>query len=182
MQLGFYGILVPSPRLRFVGLPVSLVASLPPASSDGTNLSLERSTSKMTSGSVAARASAWVQTPRGVSKGEGGFGTPNVPFPASSHQRTWSFLQYLVGPIQVHNHQRENDKLVFLRNPASSKGMAEVAFIDAMSRPNSIDVNINVGGELGSMTLEPGIYTFTISAIGITKFHCLILAFCSWME
>jgi hypothetical protein len=60
-----------------------------------------------------------------------------------------------VGPIQVHNHQRENDKLVFLRNPASSKGMAEVAFIDAMSRPNSIDVNINVGGELGSMTLEP---------------------------
>jgi hypothetical protein len=45
----------------------------------------------------------------------------------------------------------------------------KAAFIDAMTRPNSIDVNINVGGgELGNMTLEPGVYTFTISPIGIT--------------
>jgi cytoskeletal protein CcmA (bactofilin family) len=43
------------------------------------------------------------------------------------------------------------------------------AFIDAMSRTNYDDVNINVGGgEIGGMTLEPGVYTFTISPIGIT--------------
>jgi cytoskeletal protein CcmA (bactofilin family) len=45
----------------------------------------------------------------------------------------------------------------------------KAAFIDAMSRPNSIDVKINVGGgEIGNMTLEPGVYTFTIAPIGIT--------------
>jgi hypothetical protein len=52
------------------------------------------------------------------------------------------------------------------------------AFIDAMSRPNSIDVNINVGcDDLGSMTLEPGFSMFTISPIVITKFPFLILSF-----
>jgi cytoskeletal protein CcmA (bactofilin family) len=43
------------------------------------------------------------------------------------------------------------------------------AFIDAVSRLNSNDMNINVGGgEIGNMTLEPGVYTFTISPLGIT--------------
>jgi hypothetical protein len=43
------------------------------------------------------------------------------------------------------------------------------AFIDAMSRTSSLDVNINVnGGDLGGYTLEPGVYTFTISPLGIT--------------
>jgi hypothetical protein len=44
--------------LRFFATPVSSAASLPSVSSDGTKLSLERSTSKMTSGSEATRASA----------------------------------------------------------------------------------------------------------------------------
>jgi hypothetical protein len=47
-----------SPRLRFFGTPASLTASFPSVSSDGTKLGLERSTSKMTSGSVATWASA----------------------------------------------------------------------------------------------------------------------------
>jgi hypothetical protein len=55
-----------SPRLRFVRTPVSLAASLlPSVSSDGTKLGLEPSTSKLTSGSIATRASACGQTPRG---------------------------------------------------------------------------------------------------------------------
>jgi hypothetical protein len=56
-----------SQHLRFVGTPVSSAASLPPVSSDGTKLGLERSTSKMTSGSVVTWASARGQTPRGGS-------------------------------------------------------------------------------------------------------------------
>jgi hypothetical protein len=56
-------------RLRFFGtlVPVSLAASLQSIYSDGTKLGLERSTSKMTSGSVATRESARGQTPRGGS-------------------------------------------------------------------------------------------------------------------
>jgi cytoskeletal protein CcmA (bactofilin family) len=43
------------------------------------------------------------------------------------------------------------------------------AYNDASTRPNSDDTTINVGGgEIGNMTLEPGIYTFTISPVGIT--------------
>jgi hypothetical protein len=45
-------------HLRFFGTPVSSAASLSPVFSDGTKLGLERSTSKMTSESVATRASA----------------------------------------------------------------------------------------------------------------------------
>jgi hypothetical protein len=60
------------------------------------------------------------------SKKEKGFGTPNVSFPASSRQRICSFLQLLVGQKKAHNFAMwKRNKLVFLRNPTSSKGMAE---------------------------------------------------------
>jgi hypothetical protein len=55
-----------SPRLRFFGMLVS-AASIPSVSSDGTKLGLEHKNSKMTSGSVAARASARGQIPQGRS-------------------------------------------------------------------------------------------------------------------
>jgi hypothetical protein len=82
-----------SPRLRFFGTLVSAV-SIPSVSSDGTKLGLERSTSKMTSGSAATRASARGQTPRDESLSFGArikarkqFRSPNVPFPASNRPR-----------------------------------------------------------------------------------------------
>jgi hypothetical protein len=62
----FYDLTHSSPRLRFFGTPVS-AASIPSVSSDGIKLGLKHKTSKMTSGSVAARASAPGQTPRGGS-------------------------------------------------------------------------------------------------------------------
>jgi hypothetical protein len=56
-----------SPSLRFGETAVSLLTSLPPESSYGTKLGLERSTSKSTSGSLVTRTSARSQTPRGGS-------------------------------------------------------------------------------------------------------------------
>ena len=56
-----------SSRLRLLRTRVSSAASLPSVFSNDTKLGLERSTSKMTSGSLATRASARGQTPRGGS-------------------------------------------------------------------------------------------------------------------
>jgi hypothetical protein len=103
-----------SQRLRF-GTPVSSVASLPFISSDGTKLSLERITSEMTSGNVATgqaheaiRYESEASVSAYVSKIESGCSAPTAPFPASSQQRFWPFLQLLVGPKKVHIHLREN--------------------------------------------------------------------------
>jgi hypothetical protein len=54
-------------HLRFFATPASLTALLPSVSSEGTKLGLERSTSKMTLGKVATRASICGQIRRGGS-------------------------------------------------------------------------------------------------------------------
>jgi hypothetical protein len=94
-----------SPRLHFVGAPVSPAASLPSVSSGGTKLDLERRTSKITS--VATRASARVQTRRGRSFSSGArvkerklFRYPNRPISCIQPPETG-----VVGPKKKHNLQ-----------------------------------------------------------------------------
>ena len=72
-----------SPCLRF---PVSVTASLASVFSVSTKLGLERSTSKMTSGSVATRASVRGQTPRGGGLSSGArINGKAVPVPQTFH-------------------------------------------------------------------------------------------------
>ena len=119
-----------SPRLRF---PVSVTASLPSVSSVGTKLGLERSTSKMTSGSVATRANAQGQTPRGGGLSSGA---------RINRRNRFRYPKRSISCIQLPAHlvissgvggnlkgeqsgTQKRNKLVFLRNPVNSKGMAE---------------------------------------------------------
>jgi hypothetical protein len=121
------------PRLRFFETPVSSAACLPPASSDGTKLGLERSTSKMTSGRVATRASAGGQTPRGGSLSFGArtkarkrFRYPNLSISCIQPPAHLAVSRGVGGVEEGAQSATWNrNKLVFLRNPSNSKDMAE---------------------------------------------------------
>jgi hypothetical protein len=120
-------------HLGFYGMTVSLAVSLPYASSDSTKLGLERSTSKMTSGSVATRESARGQTPRGGSLSVGARikGPKQFRYPKRSvsciQPPTHLAVSSGDGGTEegAQSATRKRNKLVLLRNPVSSKGMVE---------------------------------------------------------
>jgi hypothetical protein len=112
------------------GMPASSVAFIP---SDGTKLGLEQSTSKITSGSIAAWASAKGQTPRG---GSLSFGArikerKRLRYPKRSisciqppaNLAVSSVLGGTKAGAQIATWMR--NKLVFSRNSSNNRGMAE---------------------------------------------------------
>jgi hypothetical protein len=119
--------------LGFYWIPVSSVVSISSVSSEDAKLGLERINSKMTSGNDATRASARGQTPRGQSVSSGvrirlrkRFRYPSrsiscIQPPANMAITSGSVLALVCTQFATW----KRNKLVFLRNPANSKGMAE---------------------------------------------------------
>jgi hypothetical protein len=102
-------------------------------SSEATNFGFERSTSKITSGSVATRASAQGQTPRDGRLSLGArikeqkrFLYPNRSISCIQPPALLAISSALGGIEEgAQPPTWKRNKLVFLRNPANSKGMAE---------------------------------------------------------
>jgi hypothetical protein len=149
-----------SPRLRLSRTPVSLAASLPYVALDGTKLGLVRSTSKMTLGSVATRASARGQTPRSarLSLDARIKGRKRFRYPTRSISCIQPLAHLAVSSVVGGTEEGAQSttwiryRLVFLRNPANSKGKAEARFVHQFK---SIRYNASIFGRLSAKAKRP---------------------------